>query len=151
MMRRTVLNMRLKKTLWIPPTQLLQVLGVALLCHLVHCILPHQKGTDLENNAHLQMALIKAQVEASLEEVDKDLELADLPPLENVIPILIQASTIPGFVPFAISTSQCCVPSKGLPHRAFHPSLGTRTHIPSGYMVSTLWGQTTLDHNVSSD
>ena len=29
--------------------------------------------------------------------------------------------------------------------------LGTRTHIPSGHMVNTLWGQTTLDHNVPSD
>ena len=30
-------------------------------------------------------------------------------------------------------------------------TLGTRTHIPSGHMVSTLRGQTTLDHNVPSD
>ena len=30
-------------------------------------------------------------------------------------------------------------------------SLGTRMHIPSGHMVNTLWGQTTLDHNVPSD
>ena len=30
-------------------------------------------------------------------------------------------------------------------------ALGMRTHIPSGHMVSTLWGQTTLDHNVSSN
>ena len=29
--------------------------------------------------------------------------------------------------------------------------LGTRTHIPSGHMVNTLWGQTTLDHNVHSN
>ena len=30
-------------------------------------------------------------------------------------------------------------------------TLGTRTHIPSEHMVNTLWGQTTLDHNVPSD
>ena len=35
--------------------------------------------------------------------------------------------------------------------RVLEVTLGTRTHIPSGHMVSTLWGQTTLDHNVPSD
>ena len=30
-------------------------------------------------------------------------------------------------------------------------TLETRSHIPSGNMVSTLWGQTTLDHNVPSN
>ena len=82
---------------------------------------PTPDGSDLENNACLQTALIEAQVEAFLTEIDEDLELADLPPLENVTPILIQALTIPGFVPFTVSTSQCCIPSKGLPCGAFHP------------------------------
>ena len=85
---------------------------------------PTPEGSDLENNACLQTALIEAQVEAFLMEVDEDLELADLSLLENVTLILIQALTIPGFVPFAMSTSQRCIPSKGLPCGTYHPSLG---------------------------
>ena len=79
------------------------------------------EGSNPENNAHLQMVLIEAQVEAFLEEVDKGLKLADLPPLENMMPIPIQALTILGFIPFAMSTGQHCVPSKRLPHGVFHP------------------------------
>lgn len=63
----------------------------------------------------LQTAKIEACVEAFLAEADEDLKLEDLPPLENVTPVPIQALTIPGFIPFAMSTSQHCVPSKGLP------------------------------------
>ena len=45
----------------------------------------------------------------------EDLELHDLPPLENVTPIPTHIPTIPGFIPFTINTSQHCVSSKGLP------------------------------------
>ena len=76
---------------------------------------PTSEDSNPENNATLQTAKIKACVEAFLAEVNKDLKLHDLPPLENVTPIPIHVPTIPGFVPFAISTGQCCVPSKGLP------------------------------------
>lgn len=81
---------------------------------------PSPGGSDPENNAALRTLMIEAQVEAFLAEADKDLELHDLLPLENVSPIPIQMTIIPGFVPFAMSTSQQCIPSKGLPH-ALHP------------------------------
>ena len=81
---------------------------------------PTPEGSDLENNACLQTELIEAWVEAFLAEAEEDLKLYDLPPLENTKPILIQVATMPGFVPFVISTSQHCVPSKGLPHGTYH-------------------------------
>ena len=87
--------------------------------HLLHS--PTPEDSDPENNASLQTVLLKACVEAFLAKVDEDLELADLPPLENVTPIPIQAPIIPGFISFAVSTGQCCVPSKGLPQVTFHP------------------------------
>ena len=68
----------------------------------------------------LQTSMIEAHVKVFLAEADEDLELHDLPPLENISPIPIQALTILGFIPFAMSTSQHCVPSKGLPC-TFHP------------------------------
>ena len=82
---------------------------------------PTPKGLDPENNTHLQTELIEAWVNAFLVEAEEDLELNNLPPLENSKPIPIQAPTIPRFVPFAMSTSQCCIPSKGLPCGTYHP------------------------------
>ena len=76
---------------------------------------PTPGGFDLENNIYLQMELIEAQVKVFLAEVEEDLKLNNLPPLENSSPILIQTPVIDSFVPFAVSTSKCCVPSKGLP------------------------------------
>ena len=81
---------------------------------------PMPEGSDPENNTALQTLLIEAHVKVFLAEADEDLQLHDLPPLENVSPILIQAPTIPGFIPFTMSTDQHCIPSKGLP-QAFHP------------------------------
>ena len=97
---------------------------------------PMPEGSNPENNASLQTVLLEARVEAFLAEVDEDLELADLPPLENMTPILIQAPTIPGFIPFAMSTGQHCIPSKGLPHVTFHPynnSVGQCCCEPGGW------------------
>ena len=76
--------------------------------------------SDPENNVALQTLMIEAHVEVFLAEVDEDLVLHDLPPLEKVTPVPVPAPTIPGFVPFAVSTSQQCVLSKRLPH-AYHP------------------------------
>ena len=50
---------------------------------------PLPLDSDPENNAALQTSLIEACVEAFLAEVDKDLKLHDLLPLENVSPIPI--------------------------------------------------------------
>ena len=85
---------------------------------------PSPEDSDLETSAVLQTAEIKAQVKAFLAEVDEDLKLEDLLPLENVTPVPIHIPTILGFVPFAMSTGQQCVPSKGLP-RAYHPYKGS--------------------------
>ena len=81
---------------------------------------PTPEGTDPETDVALQTVEIKAHVEAFLAEANEDLELEDLPPLENVTPFPIHVPTIPGFVPIAMSTGQCCILSKGLP-RAYHP------------------------------
>ena len=105
---------------------------------------PTQEDSDPETNVVLCTAELEAHIESFLEEAEEDMELNDLPPLENVTPLLVPVPATPGFVLFVVSTGQRCVPPKNLP-------LGTRTHIPSRHMVSTLWGQTTLDHNVPSD
>ena len=85
---------------------------------LSHSLSPN--GSDPEDNVALQTAEIEACVKAFLAKADEDLKLNDLPPLENVTPIPIHVLTIPGFIPFTVSTSQHCVPSKGLP-QAYHP------------------------------
>ena len=76
---------------------------------------PMPKESNPEDNAALQTAEIKACVEVFLMEADEDLELHNLSPLENITSIPIHAPTILGFVPFAVSTSQRCILSKGLP------------------------------------
>ena len=42
------------------------------------------------------------------------MEIDDMPPLENVSPLLVLVPVVPGFVPFAVSTGQHCVPQKSL-------------------------------------
>ena len=49
------------------------------------------------------------------------MELDNLPPLENITPLLVTAPVIPGFVPFAVSTGQHCVLSKNLLQKVYHP------------------------------
>ena len=78
---------------------------------------PTPEGSDLENNAHLQMELVEAWVEAFLVGVEEDLELNNLSLLENVEPMSIPVLVIDRSVPFVVST---------------------KTHIPSGHMVSRL-------------
>ena len=60
---------------------------------------------------------LEARIEAFLEEADEDLEMNELPPLENTSPLPVLAPVVPSFVPFAISTSQHCVPPKSLLRR----------------------------------
>ena len=81
---------------------------------------PIPGGSDPEDNTVLHTAKIEACIEAFLAEADEDLELGDLLPLEYVTPIPIHVPTIPGFVPFTVSTGQHCILSKGLP-QAYHP------------------------------
>ena len=82
---------------------------------------PSPGDSDPENNAALRMEELEARIEAFLEEAEEDLEMDDLPPLENTLPLLVLAPVFPGFVPFTVSTGQCCVPPKSLLRKVYHP------------------------------
>ena len=83
--------------------------------------LPTPGDSDPENNVALCTEELEACIEAFLEEAEEDLEMNDLPPLENTSLLLVPAPVFPGFVPFAVSTSQCCVPPKSLLRKVYHP------------------------------
>ena len=82
---------------------------------------PTPGDSDPENNAALHTEELEAHIEAFLEEAEEDLEMNDLPPLENTSPLPVPAPVFPGFVPFAVSTSQHCVPPKSLLRKVYHP------------------------------
>ena len=82
---------------------------------------PTPGGSNPENNAALRTEELEARIEAFLEEAEEDLEMNDLPPLENTSPLPVPAPVFPGFVPFAVSTSQRCVPPKNLLWKVYHP------------------------------
>ena len=82
---------------------------------------PTPGDSDPETNAVLCTKELEAQIEAFLEEAEEDMEMNDLPPLENISPLLVLAPVISGFVPFAVSTGQCCVPPKSLLQKVYHP------------------------------
>ena len=73
-----------------------------------------------ENNVVLHTKELEAHIEAFLEEAEEDMEMNDLP-LENVSLLLVPAPVVPGFIPFAVSSSQCCVPPKSLLRKVWHP------------------------------
>ena len=77
--------------------------------------------SDPENNVALHTEELEARIEAFLEEAEEDLEMNDLPPLENILPLLVLAPVFPSFIPFAISTSQRCVLPKTLLRKVYHP------------------------------
>ena len=87
--------------------------------------------SDPENNMALRTEELEACIKAFLEEAEEDLEMNDLPLLENISPLPVPAPVFSGFVPFAISTGQHCVPPKSL------LTLGARGQLPSGSMLST--------------
>ena len=82
---------------------------------------PTPGNSDPENNAALRTAELEARIEGFLEEAEEDLLMDDLPPTENTFPILIPAPVFPGFIPFAVSTGQHCVPLKSLLQKVYHP------------------------------
>ena len=82
---------------------------------------PTLENSDPETSAALHMAELEACIESFLEEVEGDMELDDLSLLENVTPLPVVAPVIPGFVPFAVSTGQCCIPPKNLLQKVYHP------------------------------
>ena len=74
-----------------------------------------------ENDVALRTEELEAHIKAFLEEVEEDMEMSDLPPLENASPVPVPAPVIPGFVPFAVSTGQCCILPKSLLRKVWHP------------------------------
>ena len=80
-------------------------------------------GSNPETNMVLRTEELEAHIKAFLEEVDKDMEMNDLPPLENTspVPVPVPVPVVPGFIPFTVSTSQCCVPPKSLLRKVWHP------------------------------
>ena len=82
---------------------------------------PTLGASDPENNAALRTEELEAHIEAFLEEAEEDLEMNDLPPLENALPLPVLAPVFLGFIPFAVSTSQRCVPPKSLLRKVYHP------------------------------
>ena len=82
---------------------------------------PTPGGSDPENNAVLHTKELEAHIEAFLEEAEEDLEMNNLPPFENTSLLLVLAPVFPGFIPFTISISQCCIPPKTLLRKVYHP------------------------------
>ena len=74
-----------------------------------------------ENNAALRTEELEAHIEAFLEEAEEDLLMDNLPPAENTSPLPIPAPIFLGIIPFAVSTSQRCVPPKHLVRKVYHP------------------------------
>ena len=77
--------------------------------------------SDPENNMVLRTEELEACIEAFLEEAEEDMEIDDMPPLENVSLLPIPAPVVPGFVPFTVSTSQHYIPPKSLLRKVYHP------------------------------
>ena len=82
---------------------------------------PTPGDSNPENNAALRTEELEACIEAFLEEAEEDLEMDDLPPVENTSPLLVPAPVFLEFVPFTISTGQRCVPPKSLLRKVYHP------------------------------
>ena len=82
---------------------------------------PTPGDSDPENNVALCTEELEARIEAFLEEAKEDLMMDNLPPAENVSPLLVPAPVFLGIIPFAVSTSQCCIPPKHLVRKVYHP------------------------------
>ena len=97
---------------------------------------PTPGDSDPENSAVLHTEELEARIEAFLEEAKEDLEMNNLPPLENTSPLPVLALVFPGFIPFAISTGQRCVPPKSLLRKVYHPykdPVGQCRYEPGGW------------------
>ena len=74
-----------------------------------------------------------------MEEAEEDMELDDLPLLENVTPVPVPVPVVPGFVPFTVSTGQHCVPPKSLFWKVYHPYhslVGVRATLPPSMLFA---------------
>ena len=100
---------------------------------------PTPGDSDPETNAVLRTEELEARIEAFLDEAEEDMEIDDMPLLENTSPLPVPAPVIPGFIPFSVSSGQRCVPPKSL-LKVFHPykdSIG-RCRYESGGWCSDL-------------
>ena len=82
---------------------------------------PTPGDSDPENNAAIYTEELEARIEAFLEEAEEDLEMVNLPPVENSSPLLVPAPVFPGIVSFTVSTGQHCVPPKSLLRKVYYP------------------------------
>ena len=82
---------------------------------------PTPGDSDPENNAALRTEELEARIEAFLEEAEEDLMMDDLPPVKNTSPLPVPAPVFLDFIPFAVSTSQRCIPPKSLLRKVYHP------------------------------
>ena len=82
---------------------------------------PTLGDSNPENNTVLCTKELEARIEAFLEEAEEDMEMSNLPLLENISSLPVLAPAIPGFVPFTVSTGQCCVLPKSLLRKVWHP------------------------------
>ena len=82
---------------------------------------PTPVDSDPKNNMALRIEELEARIETFLEEAEEDLEMNDLPPVENSSLLPLPAPVFPDFVPFTISTGQCCVLPKSLLRKVYHP------------------------------
>ena len=65
---------------------------------------PTPEDSNPETNAVLCTKELEAHIKVFLEEVEEDMEMSNLPPLENVLLLPVPAPVAPGFVPFTMST-----------------------------------------------
>ena len=82
---------------------------------------PTPGDSDPENNAALRTEELEAHIKVFSEEAKEDLEMNDLLLAKNSSLLPVLAPVFLGFVPFAVSTSQCCVPLKSLLRKVYHP------------------------------
>ena len=83
--------------------------------------LPTLGDSNPENNVALHTKELEACIEVFLEEAEEDLEMNDLPLLENTLPLPVLAPVFPSFIPFAVSTGQHCILPKSLLRKVYHP------------------------------
>ena len=97
---------------------------------------PTPEDSDPKTNVALHTKELEAHIKAFLEEAEEDIEMNDLPLLENSSPLPLLAPVVPGFIPFAISTGQCCIPLRSLLRKVYHPykdSIGQCHCEPGGW------------------
>ena len=64
---------------------------------------------------------LEARIKVFLEEAEEDLEMNNLPLVENSSLLPVLAPVFPGIIPFAVSVGQRCVLPKSLLRKVYHP------------------------------